>query len=691
MTTESAALPLDIAYSVCPHDCPSTCALNVEIIDENTIGRIHGAKDNAYTAGVVCAKVARYAERVHHPDRLTQPLRRSGPKGSGQFEPITWDEALDETAAALKAAADKFGPETVWPYFYAGTMGLVQRDGIERLRHVMKYSRQRSTICTTLADAGWTAGVGELRGPEPRETSESDYIVCWGANPVATQVNLMTHISRARKERGAKLTVIDPYRGATAATADRHLMIRPGTDGALACAVMHVLFAEGYADRDYMAQYADCPDALEAHLESRTPAWASEITGIPVDEIIAFAHEYGAAKRSFIRVGYGFARSRNGAAQVHAVTCLPTVTGAWRHPGGGAYYANRTVFGWDATLIQGLDAMDKSVRKLDQSRIGPILCGDVADLGGGPPVTALFIQNTNPMVVAPESKRVREGFMRDDLFVCVHEQFMTDTARMADIVLPATTFLEHDDIYQASAHGNAQIGPRAIEPYAQARSNHQVHCALATRLGAEHRGFTMTAWEIMDETLRASGMPGAEELKTLRWHDCQPDFETSHFINGFPTPDGRFRFAPDWASVGRDHAAMPRLPDHMATIEAADDEHPYRLVTAPARNYLNTSFTETPTSIKRESGPTAKIHPGDLAALNLADGDRVRVGNRRADIVVHAEAFDGLQRGVVVIESVWPNSAFEEGLGVNALVGADSGPPLGGAVFHDTAVWLRGT
>ena len=680
-------MPYDIAYSVCPHDCPSTCALDVEIIDAHTIGRVRGAKDNAYTAGVVCAKVARYAERVHHPDRLSRPLRRTGPKGSGQFEAITWDQALDQTAAALKAAADKHGPETVWPYFYAGTM---QRDGIERLRHVMKYSRQRSTICTTLADAGWLAGVGELRAPEPRETSQSDYIVCWGANPVATQVNLMTHISRARKERGAKLVVIDPYRGATAAIADRHLAIRPGTDGALACAVMHVLFAEGFADRDYMARYADCPDELEAHLESRTPAWAADITGLDADEIIAFARDYGAAERSFIRVGYGFSRSRNGAAQVHAVTCLPTVIGAWRHPGGGAYYAIRSIYGWDRTLIEGLDALDKSVRKLDQSRIGAVLCGEPADLGDGPPVTALFIQNTNPMVVAPESAKVRDGFLRDDLFVCVHEQFMTDTARMADIVLPATTFLEHDDIYQASAHGEAQIGPQAIEPYAESRSNHQVLCALAERLGAEHRGFTMTAWDIMDETLRASGMPGAEELKALRWHDCQPDFETAHFINGFPTPDDRFHFAPDWAAVGREHQAMPRLPDHMAVIEASDHEHPYRLVTAPSRNYLNSSFTETPTSIKRESRPTAKIHPEDLAALDINDGDRVRVGNRRAHIVVHAESFDGLQRGVVVIESVWPNTAYEEGLGVNALVGADSGPPLGGAVFHDTAVWLRG-
>ena len=661
----------------------------MERLDARTIGRVRGAPDNNYTAGVVCAKVARYAERVHHVDRLAHPLRRTGPKGSGAFTRISWDEALDEVAQAISGAVEKYDSETVWPYFYAGTMGLLQRDGIERLRHVCKFSRQRSTICTTLADAGWLAGVGQIMGPDPREIAETDLIVCWGGNPAATQVNLMSHITTARKSRGAKLVVIDPYRGATAAVADRHLCLRPGTDGALACAMMHVLFAEGWADRDYMARYTDCPDDLETHLQSRSPAWAAAITGLEESEITDFARQYGAAERSYIRLGYGFSRSRNGAAQFHAVTCLPSVTGAWLQVGGGAFYANRVIYGWDKTLIEGLDALDPAIRRLDMSRIGPILTGDPHDLGDGPPVTAMLIQNTNPMAVAPESVKVRDGFLRDDLFVCVHEQFMTDTARMADIVLPATSFLEHDDIYQAGGHGHVQIGPQVIEPYAEARSNHAVICALAARLGAEHRGFTMSAWEIIDETLRASNKPGADELRERRWVDCQPDFDHSHFIDGFPTKDGRFHFAPDWAAIGRDHEKMPKLPDHMAAIEAADDEHPYRLVTAPSRNFLNSTFTETPTSIARERRPTVMIHPDDMASLGLDDGDRVRVGNRRGDIVVHTSRFADMQRGVVIIESVWPNGAYEEGLGVNALIGADAAPPLGGAVFHDAAVWLR--
>ena len=680
---------MDIAATTCPHDCPSTCALEVELIDARTIGRVHGAKENSYTDGVICAKVARYAERVHHPDRLAEPLRRTGPKGSGAFAPIGWDEALDEVAERFIAAAQRFGRETVWPYFYAGTMGLVQRDGIERLRHVMKYSRQKSTICTTLARSGWNAGAGACLGVDAREMAESDLIIVWGANAAVTQVNVMAHIAKARKARGAKLIVVDPYRNATAEVADQHICPRPGTDGALACAMMHVLFAEGYADRDYLARYTDVPDELEAHVKTRTPAWAARITGLDEDEISDFARTYGRTQRSYLRLGYGFARSRNGAANMHAVSCLAAVTGAWQYKGGGALFSQADIYHLDTTLIEGLDALDVSVRELDMSRLGPVLTGDPADLGDGPPVTAMLLQNTNPMMVVPEHLKVREGFARDDLFVCVHEQFLTETAKMADIVLPATTFLEHDDFYVAGGHSHLQMGARAIEPYAQSRSNHEVICALARRLGAEHPGFEMTAWQLIDTTLRCSGYPDAAALKEARWLDCTTDFETSHFLNGFATPDKRFHFAPDWQAIGATGSPMPRLPDHFEVIEEADADHPYRLVTAPARNYLNSSFTETPTSQARERRPSVMLHPQDAKTLGVDDGALVALGNKRGEVTIHVELFDGLQPGVVVVESIWPNAAFVGGVGINALTGADSPPPDGGAAFHDNAVWIR--
>ncbi len=678
-------------HSTCPHDCPSTCALEVERLDARTIGRVYGARANDYTAGTVCAKVARYAERVHHPGRLTSPLRRTGPKGRGieAFEPIGWDEALDEVAEALASAAKRYGSETVWPHYFAGTMGLVQRDGIERLRHVMRYSRQHSTICTPLVDNGWLAGTGAKRGVDPREMAESDLIVVWGGNPVSTQVNVMHHIARARRERGAKLVVVDPYRTATAEKADMHLMVRPGTDGALVCAVMHVLFEEGYADWDYLRAFTDCPQEMAEHVAVRGPQWAAAVTGIGVEQIRAFARLYGETRRSFIRVGYGFSRSRNGSANVHAVSCLPAVTGAWRFRGGGALYSCADLYPIDNTLIMGLDARDPSIRVLDQSRIGQVLCANPTDLQGGPPVTALFIQNTNPVVVSPESHKVREGFSREDLFVCVHEQFLTETAAMADIVLPATTFLEHDDMYRAGGHTYFQVTRKVIEPVGESRSNHQVLCGLAKRLGAEHEGFEMSEWELIDETLKRSGMPDAETIYRNHWHDCALDFDTMHFLNGFGHPDGRFRFRPQWGAFGPNHAVMPALPDHLANIDEPDAEHPFRMVAAPARNYLNTSFTETPTSKRYEGRPTVLVHPSDCLGLDITDGDRVRVGNEQGSVVLHARSFDGVQPGVIVVESVWPNHAFEEGVGINALVSADPGPPGGGAVFHDTAVWLR--
>src|SRR6478672_1588491 len=283
--------------SVCPHDCPSVCALEVQKLPDGRLGKVRGSARNAYTAGVICAKVARYHERFHHPDRLAFPLRRTGAKGSGEFERIGWDDALDEIAENLLRVEQRHGAEAVWPYFYAGTMGLVQRDGIQRLTHVKKYSRFKSTICVMLSDTGFKAGHGRRWGVPATEIGpHSDLVVVWGCNPVNTHVNLMTHIARARKERGAKLVVVDPYRSGTAEQADMHLALRPGTDGALACGLMHVLFKEGYADRDYLARYSDVPDELERHLAPRTPEWAAAVTGLKVEEILAFARLYGSTK-----------------------------------------------------------------------------------------------------------------------------------------------------------------------------------------------------------------------------------------------------------------------------------------------------------------------------------------------------------------------------------------------------------
>lgn len=691
--TRSDALYPRTMPTACPHDCPSTCALEVDVLSPTSIGRVRGAADNDYTDGVICAKVARYAERVMNPNRILHPLMRTGPKGSGEFKQISWDEALDRIAEAFLKAEAEFGSQSVWPYYYAGTMGLVQRDGIHRLRHAKRYSGQFDTICTNMAWTGYIAGTGKLAGPDPREIEKADVVVIWGTNAASTQINVLTHAVKARKARGAKIVAIDIYETETVAQADMPLILKPGTDGALACAVMHCLFRDGHADWDYLNRYADEPHAFAEHLKSRTPEWAAAITGLSVDAIEAFAALVGTTKKTFFRLGYGFSRSRNGAVNMHAASCIAVVTGAFQYEGGGAFHNNGAIYKLNKLMIEGLDARDAKVRLLDQSRIGQVLTGDPDALQGGPPVKAMFIQNTNPVCVAPEQELVKKGFAREDLFVAVHEQVMTETAQMADIVLPAAMFVEYDDVYKGGGHQYIIWGGKLIEPPGEARDNHWVVAEIARRVGATHRGFEMSVKEHVDWMLRHSGWPDVDHLIENRWIDCQPSFREAHYLDGFAYPDKKFRFAPDWPRVKAPNDGpmgpyqdIPRFPDHWAVIDAADDAHPFRLATSPARSFLNSTFNETPSSLKKEGRPTVKLNPADAARLGIAEGDRVRLSNARGAVILHAEHFAGVLPGVVIAEGLWPNAAHEGGAGINTLTGADPVAPFGGAAFHDNKV-----
>ncbi len=638
--------------------------------------RVRGAKDNSYTAGVICAKVARYAERVHHPDRLKHPLVRAGAKGEGQWKEASWEAALDLIAERFLKAERDYGSESVWPYYYAGTMGLVQRDSINRLRFAKRYSNQFDSFCTNMAWTGYFAGTGSLTGPDPREMAKADVVVIWGTNAAATQVNVMTHAVRARKERGAKIVVIDVYANATVRQADMGIVLKPGTDGAFACAVMHVLFRDGLADWDYLERYTDDPKGLEAHLQTRTPEWAAAITGLSVEEIEAFAHLVGKTKRTYFRLGYGFTRQRNGAVNMHAASSIACVTGAFLYEGGGAFHSNSGIFKMDKREIEGRAMQDVGLRFLDQSKIGRILTGDSEALYGGPPVMAMLIQNTNPMNVTPEQRLVRKGFAREDLFVAVHEQFMTDTAKMADVVLPATTFLEHDDIYRGGGQQHVVLGPKLIEPLADARPNIFVINELAKRLGVgDLPGFDLDERTLIDNMNANSDLPQFDELKEKRFVDLQPPFEEAHYINGFKWPDGKFRFRPDWTGSPSPNKppevmglqgpfqSIPEFPDHWEVIETADAEHPFRMTTSPAHNFLNSTFAETPTSLAKEIRPELLIHPDDAAELGIENGERIEIGNHRGELVLHAVLRAGQKRGVVVSEGIFPNSTFERGEG----------------------------
>jgi len=347
-------------------------------------------------------------------------------------------------------------------------------------------------------------------------------------------------------------------------------------------------------------------------------------------------------------------------------------------------------------VLEGADARDPAVRMLDQSRIGAVLCGDAEALHGGPPVKAMLVQNTNPMSVAPDQTRVKQGFARDDLFVAVHEQFMTETAAMADIVLPATMFMEHDDVYTGGGNQYITLGPKLIDPPGECRSNHDLICALGARLGAKHPGFDMDPRQHIDRILRDSGWGTYADIAAGKFVDAQPSFEEAHFTAGFHWPDKKFRFKPDWQNVPFKNAGpmgpwreMPALPDHWAVIEEADAAHPFRLATSPSRSFLNSTFNETPTSLAREGRPNVQVHSKDAAALGIADGDAVALGNARGEVRLHAKLFDGLRRGVLISEGVWPNRAFADGKGINTLTGADAAAPFGGSAFHDNRVWLR--
>jgi anaerobic selenocysteine-containing dehydrogenase len=669
-----------VARSVCPHDCPSTCALDVDIIDERTIGRVHGAKDDPYTAGVICEKVARYAERIHHPDRLTHPMRRVGKKGAGQWQQIGWDEAFDEIVTRWEAIEAEFGAEAIWPYFYAGTMGHVHRDGIARLRHARGYSEQYDTICTGAAWPGYLAGTGLLAGPNPELMAEADCVVIWGTNAVNTQVNVMTHAMRARKDRGARIVAVDIYMNGTMEQADMPILLRPGSDGAFALAVMHVLLRDGLADRAYLARMTDFDAEIEAHIMLRTPEWAAEITGVPVTQIEAFAHLVGTTPKTYFRLGYGFARQRNGGTNMHAALCIPAVTGAWQHRAGGAFHSNSGGWHLDKSLIEG-----------------NVLTGDLKALKTPTPVKALFIQNTNPVNVAPEQELVRAGFARDDLFTVVHEQFMTETAEMADIVLPATMFLEHNDYYRRGGHTRILIGQKLVDAPGECRSNFEVVNELLRRLGAKDESLELTDRQMVAETLRRSNYGELDDIVKTGFIELDVSEEKARFADGFAFSDKKFKFRPAWREIAKrkgylwtiDPDQMPELVDYWDINEKATAETPFKFATSPSRGFLNSTFSETLGSQKRQPTPTVLIRPDDAGANGIASGMKVVLGNARGQVELTAEIFDGLPPGVLIAEGLHRNVSHGNGKGINTLISSDQVPPFGGVAFHDATVWIR--
>ena len=605
----------------CPHDCPDTCATLVTV-ENGRATRIQGDPDHPVTSGFLCAKVNRYLERTYHKDRLTTPLKRVGPKGSGQFAPATWDEALTDIAAKLNAIrTSAHGPESILPYSYAGTMGYVQSQSMDRrFFHVIGASKLDRTICATAGATGMQMTVGANLGADSEGVSESDLILLWGTNTLTSNPHLWPFVLQARA-KGARVLCIDPIRTRTADQCNEWIAIRPGTDAALALGMMHVLFADGLQDDDYIAQYTLGGDALRARVREYPPARVAQITGLAEERIVALAREYGRAKAAFIRVNYGLQRHAGGGMAVRTIACLPAVTGHWRRPGGGVLLSSSANFQFNKQRLERPE-LSPAVRTINMIRLGEAL--NAPDAGvGGPPVQALIVYNSNPAAVAPDTNDVRRGLARDDLFTVVLEHFQTDTADWADWVLPATTQLEHWDVHFAYGHLYATLNQPAIAPMGEAKSNAEIFRLLAARMGLDHECLRDDDITLVKQALDTTGerMHGVtfDALLEHGWVRLNvPRPYLPYAEGGFTTPSGKCEFYSErMAQMGLDplpaFTAPYEFPD-IATELAA--KYPLTLISSPRHQFLNSTFVNVE-SLRWNAQPEVMIHPVEIGRAHV--------------------------------------------------------------------------
>jgi anaerobic selenocysteine-containing dehydrogenase len=648
---------------------------------------VTGATDHPFTQGVICGKVRAYAERVQSPLRVTHPLRRTGPKGSGSFETISWSEAIAEIARRWRAIIATAGAEAILPFSYAGSMGLIQFYAGHPLFHALGASRLDRTICVTTAYAGWRATLGTVTGSDSEQMVGADLVLLWGINAAYSTINVMTLVKQARA-RGAWIVVVDPYRTPTAEKADEHLMVRPGSDGALALALMHVLVAEDRLDREYLARATIGFEALAEHLRAWTPARAAPIVGLPAETIVALARRYGATRRSFIRIGIGLSRHDNGGMTCRTLACLPALTGAYADPHGGALLSSAGAAGFDYTIVERPDLMPTPrPRVVNMIELGRVL----TDPGLAPPVKALYVYSSNPAAVCPNQHRVLTGLARDDLFTVVHEQVMTDTAQYADLVLPATTSMEHEDIYGAFGHVHVQLAAPVLPPPGQARSNWEVFGRLARALGVAGAHYARAPADVIrellargDATVRDITYERLRSEGSVRLNLPSPYMP---FADGAPTDSGRIElYSARLAARG-----LPALPTWTPLREgpAADgapSRYPLQCIVPPNRFFLNSSFSQSPLLRRRQGSPTVMLAPADAAARGIADGDTVEVESARGVARFTARVTDATRPGVAVIEGIWWHRFHPGGRNVNVLTDDRTTDMGGGPVFHSNLV-----
>ena len=676
-----------VVRAACPHDCPDTCAMLVTVEDGRAVG-VRGDPEHPFTNGFLCTKVSRYHERTHSPDRVLHPMRRVGRKGEGRFERVSWDEALDEIAGRFaEIAASEDGPEAILPYSYAGTMGLVQGESMDRrFFHRLGASLLARTICATAGSEGWAATVGASIGTDPEQFHKARFIVLWGTNTLTSNVHLWPRILDARKA-GAEIVAIDPYRNRTAAAADRWLAIRPGTDAALALAIAHVAFRDGLADRDYLERYTIGADLFERRAAEWTPARAAAVTGLAVDEIEWLARRYAVVRPAAIRLNYGLQRHAGGGSAVRAIAALPAVTGAWRDAGGGALLSASGVFDVDKSALARPDLIRGNPRTINMVRLGEAL------LEARPPVRAVYVYNSNPAAVAPDQAKVLEGLGREDLFTVVHEQFQTDTADYADLLLPATTQLEHFDVVKPYGHFSLMCNTPAVAPQGEALPNSEVFRLLAARMGFDEPCFRETDREIAAAAIRSSHprMAGIslEALEERGWARVEvPDDWAPFAEGGFPTPSGKCElYSERLAAAGFD--PLPCYVPPRESAEVSPDlaaRYPLALISPPAHSFLNSTFANGRRGLAAEREPSLLIHPADAAARGVEEGAYVVAFNDRGRVRLRAVVSRDVREGVVVAPSVWWNKLSPEGTNVNQTTSQAVTDLGGGATFYDNLV-----
>jgi len=679
-----------VVRGACPHDCPDTCAMLVTV-ENGRATKVAGDPEHPVTSGFLCTKVNKYVDRTYHRDRLLHPLKRVGPKGSGEFVEISWTEAIDTIATRLKDVIAHDGAEAILPYSYAGTMGLVQAESMDRrFFHTLGASKLDRTICSIAGGTGMKMTVGANVGADPEGMPQSDLVLLWGTNTLTSNPHLWPFVLQAR-ERGAKVIAIDPIKTRTAAQCDEWLAIRPGTDAALALGMMHVLFERDLLDHDFIERHTLGIDELRARAREYDPDRVARITGLPAADVVHLGERFGAAKAAFIRVNYGLQRHAGGGMAVRTIACLPSLTGHWRRPGGGVLLSSSANFEFNKAGLSRLD-LSPPVRTINMIRLGEALTSSDAGVGG-PPVKALVVYNSNPAAVAPDRVEVLKGLGREDLFTVVLEHFQTDTADWADIVLPATTQLEHWDIHFAYGHHYVTLNRPSISPLGEAKPNSQIFRLLAARMGLTDPIFQDDDLSLIRQALttNASKLKGVtlETLLEKGWTRLNVPTPYLPYANGeFSTPSGKCEFVSNrLRELGLDPVPTFTPPyEFPDTAPELAKRYPLTLISSPAHQFLNTTFVNVDSLRRAAREPECLLHPADAERRAIAPGMRVVVHNDRGAFTAVARVEDTIREGVAWAPSIWWGKLAADGANANHTTSQRETDMGHGPVFYDNLV-----